>query len=313
MKKLLLIVISILLIVSMGACQSTDTQSETDTMDTQSETEDNAETSSSLTVAVGIVPEATFVEEVAGDLVDVVTLIPPGYSPANYQPTTTEMQALSDAEIYFTLQMPTEQANILPNVSDFNEDINIVDLREAISEVYPLLNTDGEEIESSEDESVDPHVWLSPKRAIVMVQTIADELSAIDEDNKETYQANAANYIAELEALDSEMQETLSTLENKSFLIYHAAYGYFAHDYGLTMVAIEIGGEQATATELQEVIDYALENNITTVFYQEEFDDSQAETVAEGIGGAVQKVAPLSSDYIQGLKDFASALAQSGE
>ena len=102
-------------------------------------------------------------------------------------------------------------------------------------------------------------------------------------------------------------------MKNKSFLIYHAAYGYFAHDYGLKMVAIEIGGEQATATELQGVIDYALENNIKTVFYQGEFDDSQAEAVAEGIGGAVAKVAPLSADYIQGLKDFAGALKQSGE
>lgn len=307
MKKLLLLVISALLFVSMCACQATDTQKETGTA------QENDETVSVLTVAVGIVPEATFVEAVAGDLVDVVTLVPPGYSPANYQPTTTEMQALSNAEIYFTLQMPTEQANILPKVNDFNKDIKIVDLREAVFGVYPLLNTDGEEIETTEDESVDPHVWLSPKRAIVMVQTIADELSAIDGDNKETYQANAASYIAELEALDSGIQETVSSLGNKSFLIYHAAYGYFANDYGLKMVAIEIEGKQATATELQEVIDYALENSIKTVFYQEEFDDSQAETVAEEIGGTVQKVAPLSADYIQGLKDFVNALVQSGE
>ena len=303
MKRLLLILVSALLMISACACQATDAQSEANV----------SESDSALTVAVGIVPEATFVNAVGGDLVNVVTLVPPGNSPANYQPTTTEMQALSDAKVYFTLQMPTEQANILPKVADFNQSIAIVDLREAVSEVYPLLNGDGDEITSTEGESVDPHVWLSPKNAIVMVQTIADKLSEIDEGNKDTYQANAAAYISELEALDSEIKEATATLENKSFLIYHAAYGYFARDYGLTMVAIEIEGKQATAEELQGVIDYALENNITTVFYQEEFDDSQAETVAEEIGGAVQKAAPLSSDYIQGLKDFASALTKSGK
>lgn len=304
-KKLLLFVTSVLLLLSLSACQASNTET--------TASPNSSETGTKITVAVGIVPEASFVEAVAGDLVNVVTMVPAGNSPANYQPTTSEMQALSDAQIYFTLQMPTEQANILPKVSNFNEDIKIVDLRKAISKEYPLLNTDGEDIKTTENESVDPHVWLSPKNAIVMVQTIADELSEIDPDNKDVYQTNASNYVAKLNALDSEIKETVSTLSNKSFVIYHAAYGYFARDYDLKMYAIEIGGKQATAADLQNVIDYAKSNNIKHVFYQEEFDDSQATTIAEEIGGSVAKAAPLSADYIQGLKDFANSLKQSGD
>jgi len=266
-----------------------------------------------LTVAVGIVPEASFVKAVAGDLVDTVTMVPPGNSPANYQPTAMEMQSLSDAEIYFTLQMPTERANILPKVSDFNPDIKIVDLRETVLTEYTLLNTAGEAIEATEGQTVDPHVWLSPKRAAVMVQTIADELAVVDEANADTYRANADAYCAKLEELSAAIQEKVSGLSNTSFLIYHAAYNYFAKDFGLTMIAIEIEGKQATAEELQGVIDLARENNITTVFYQAEFDDSQAETVAEEIGGTAAIASPLSPDYIQGLEDFVSALAQSKE
>lgn len=278
--------------------------------------------SSERSVAVGIVPQATFVEAVAGELVNVVTLIPSGYSPANYQPTAKEMQALSDASIYFTLQMPTEQANILPKVRDFNPDITIVDLREIVASAYPLLNLDeeeGHEEDEDHDEEggdhqhtgVDPHLWLSPKRVILMVQTIADELSAVDPANMAVYQENAADYIAKLNALDADIQEKTAALSNKSFIIYHGAYGYFADDYGLTMIAIEIEGKQATAGELQKVIDTAKANNITTVFYQAEFDDNQAATVAEEIGGTVAQAAPLSPDYIQSLEDFVNALAQS--
>jgi len=300
-KKFLLVVVSAIMLLSLAACQSADVTAEP------------SETTPALTVAVGIVPEAAFVEAVAGDLVSVVTMVPPGSSPANYQPTAAEMQALSDASIYFTLQMPTEKANILPKVTEFNENIQIVDLRAAAAAVYPLLSGDGEELDASATDSVDPHLWLSPKRAMVMVQTIADQLSAVDAANKDTYQVNAADYIAQLTNLDTEIQAVVSNLTSKSFLIYHAAYGYFAHDYGLTMVALESEGKQATAEDLQTVIDYAKQNQITTVFYQEEFDDSQAATVAEEIGGVVQKVAPLSIDYIQGLKDFVSALSKSGE
>jgi zinc transport system substrate-binding protein len=298
MKKILSVTVSVFLFLSIITCSAMAEETETQSV---------------LTVAVGIVPEAAFVEAVAGELADIVILVPPGNSPANYQPTATEMQALSDAAVYFTLQMPTERANILPKVADFNEDILIVDLREAVIGVYPLLNTSGEYIETTEDQSVDPHVWLSPKRASVMVQTIADELAALDEANADTYQANAAAYIAQLEALDTGIQETVSSIPDKSFLIYHAAYNYFAHDYDLTMIAIEIEGKQATAAELQGVIDKALENGIKTVFYQAEFDDHQAMTVAEEIGGTVAQAAPLSPNYIQGLKDFVNALAQSGE
>lgn len=281
-----------------------------------------------VNVAVGIVPEAAFVKAVAGELADVVTMIPSGYSPANYQPTAMEMQALSDAAVYFTLQMPTEQANILPKLRDFNPDIKIVDLQAITASVYPLLmsaededhdedhdEADEEEHDESADHhehtGVDPHLWLSPRRAIVMVQAIADELAALDPANAETYLANAADFIASLEALDADIREKTAALSSKSFIIYHGAYGYFSDDYGLTMIAIEIEGKQATAEELQQVIDAARENHITTVFYQAEFDDNQAATVAEEIGGTVTQVAPLSPDYIQSLEDFVNALAQS--
>lgn len=301
MKKLLLFAVSVVMLLSLAACGSSDVAIDEDAA------------SSTLTVAVGIVPEASFVEAVGGDLVSVITMVPPGSSPANYQPTAAEMQALSDASIYFTLQMPAEQANILPKLTDFNKDIRLVDLREAVAAEYPLLNGSDEVITDDSRDSVDPHLWLSPKRAIVMVQTIADTLGEVDPANADTYAANAASYIAQLNELDSDIQAAVANMANKSFLIYHAAYGYFAYDYGMTMVALENEGKAATAEDLQSVIDYAKQNNITTVFYQEEFDDSQAATVAEEIGGAVQKVAPLSADYIQGLKDFVSALSKSGE
>lgn len=293
MKKVTLLFLCLVLAVAFCACA--------ENLDRQTD---------KITVAVGIVPEATFLEKVSGDLVNIVTLIPPGNSPANYQPTAAEMQALSDAAVYFAMQTPTEEANILPKVYDFNKNIIIVNLRDSVSKTYPLRTIDGHEYSDEHVQSADPHIWLSPKRAAVIVQTIAVELSRLDEQNSKTYMDNAQKYIAELNELDEEIREITEGLENKSFMLYHGAYGYFADDYGLKMISLESDGKPATAAGMQSVIEQAKTESITTVFYQTEFDDRQARTIADEIGGTVLKAAPLSPDYIESLRNFANALKE---
>ncbi|MCK5811937.1 MAG: zinc ABC transporter substrate-binding protein [Clostridiales bacterium] len=290
MKKVISILIIFSLILIMSACQM---QTSTDY--------------DKLTVVVSVVPQGTFVKKIAGDLVEVVTIIPPGNSPANYQPSAREMGQLSNASIYFTLEMPTEKANILPKVTDFNSDITIINLHAFVAKTYPML-TSGHDDHEGED--VDPHIWLSPKRAILMVQEMAKQLGIIDPENKLIYEENVIKYIEEINNVDKEIIEITSKLETQSFLIYHGSYTYFANDYNLEMIAIEIEGKQATASDLQKVIDIAREKNIKTIFYQEEFDDQQANTIAFEIDGSVMKAAPLSPNYIESLLTFANALTK---
>ena len=311
MKRSVLFVISALMLVSLAACGEVPSH--------EKQLDDKR------TVAGGIVPGAAFVKEVAGDKVNIVTMIPPGYSPENYQPSTAEMQALSDAAVYFSMQTPTEEVSILPKVAEFNPNARVVMLRDAAASKYPLLEAshhhhhdedDDEDEHGDEDEhadedahEIDPHVWLSPRRVAVMVQAIADTLSELDPANRDEFQRNAESFIGRLDVLNTEIIGAVSRMDNKAFLIYHPAYTYFADDYGLDMIAIEMQGKKATAADLQAVIEKARENSIKTVFYQAEFDDNQAQTVAAEIGGTVAESAPLSYDYIQSLRDFMSALA----
>jgi len=295
-SKLLLNILILLLIFTVGCNKHEPTEKETNT---------------NLTVAVSIVPVAGFVEAIAGDLANVITVVPPGNSPANYQPTALEMQLISDADIYYALQIPTEEANILPEIYDFNKDLYIVNLREKIQDYYPLrfINKHSDE----NDQTVDPHIWLSPKRVIVMVQSIADSLSELDPLNETTYQKNVDKYIQKLQELDQSIKKVVNSMDNKAFMIYHGAYGYFADDYELQMIAIEADGKAATPSKIKEVIDTAKENNINTIFFQEEFSDTQANSIAPEIHGKVIKTSPLSKDYIENLMDFVNALENSGE
>lgn len=256
----------------------------------------DAGTSGRLTVAVSIVPEETFVKAVAGDKADILVMIPPGYSPENYEPSPLQMQKLNSADIYFTIGTQTEENSILPSV---NSATQIVKLQDAVSAAYPDRMLGSER---------DPHIWLSPKRAIVIVGAIAAELSKADPANASFYKANAENYTGQLKALDTDLKSTLSSVQNKKFIVYHPAFGYFADEYDLSMYALEEEGKEATIRHIAEMADFARAEGIKVVFYQDEVDSSQSAAFAEEIGGTTFPLSPLSGDYIENLKYMAAAI-----
>lgn len=249
-------------------------------------------------IAVSIVPEQTFVKAVCGDLAEVITMIPPGNSPENYEPIPSEIELFSKSSIYFSIGVPTEKVNILPNVGN----VKVVSLADTVAAVYPDRT-----FESGER---DPHIWLSPKRVKIMVETIADEMSKLDPNNAEIYSKNAQAYIETLDDLDEQIKSALDGVKSKKFIVYHPAFGYLADDYGLTMYALEDEGKEATAQHLEDMIDLAKAENIKVIFYQEEIDSSQSKAFAEEIGGKTIQLAPLAADYVNNLKGMAETMAE---
>lgn len=263
------------------------------------------------TIAVSIVPQARFVKAVVGDSYDVVTMIPPGFSPANYQPSPKEIAKFNEAELYFYIDVAAEAA-----ILEMAE-MKTIDLAQAVDQVYPARYfADGNDHDDQDDhddhshEGRDPHIWLSPKRVIVMIETIRDIMIDENPENKSLFEKNAMDYIEELNKLDSTLKETFSKLENRAFIIYHPSYGYFADDYGLEMIAIEDEGKAATIQGIETVIDLAKEKNIKFILYQEEFDSQQADIIAKEINGTTIKVAPLSIDYIKELNYISETLEE---
>lgn len=261
--------------------------------------------SDKLTIAVSIIPQETFVREVAGDLADIVTVIPPGKSPANYAPSPKELEKLSVSSIYFTIGVAAEQSSILPKLKDINSNIEIVDMADEVKKIYP----EGEFSPGQRD----PHIWLSPKRAAIMVEVVARELSDIDTENGDIYLKNAQIYIEKLKKLDKEMESSFDKLDNRTFIIYHPSLGYFADDYGLNMVSVQSEGKDATPDNLQNIIDTANMQNIKAVFYQAEIDSRQSKAIADEINGKAVQIAPLAPDYINNLKKIAAEIISSNK
>jgi len=272
-------------------------------------------------IAVSIPPQEEFVKAIAGDNVKIVTMIPPGSSPETYQPSPRQMQLFSTASVYFAMGVPSEEANILPKASELNPDAKVIRLDKEVANVYPELYITGHTHENGEDShedshndseslSRDPHIWMSPKRVMVMVDVMEHELSALDPENKELYSSNANAYKEKLRQLDSSIRDQLSESGQKEFIIYHPSMGYFADDYGLKMIAVENEGKDATARQLQSIIDLAKEHNIKVIFHQSEIASAQSRTLADEIGGRVVEITPLSSNYIQSMERITAAFKE---
>lgn len=260
------------------------------------------EVSEKLAVAISIVPQETFVKAVAGDLVEVVTMIPSGQSPENFQPTPDLLEKFSKSKIYFSIGVPTESSSILPKAKDLNSSLKIINLDNEVAKVYPDREF--------APEKRDPHIWLSPKRTKVMINIIKEELSKIDPKNKSIYEKNANEYVKKLDKVDNDIKLSLTNLKNKSIIVYHPAFGYFCDDYGLNMIALEEEGKESSPQDLQKIIDMAKEKEIKTIFYQAEIDSKQSKTFADEIGGKTELIAPLSPDYIENLEKIANVFKQ---
>jgi zinc transport system substrate-binding protein len=245
-------------------------------------------------IIVSILPQADFVEHVGGDKVDVIVMIPPGANPATYEPTASQLKAVSSAAMYVKVGsgLPFEEV-WLDKICSANPDMMIIDTSEGINLIQG-----------------DPHIWLSPRSAMVQVENIYKGLVAMDPENSEYYYRNKEQYINDLEVLDTDITESLSGFDGRNFMVFHPSWGYFSRDYDLTMIAVEIEGKEPSAGDMARLVETAKENNIKIIFVQPQFSTKSAEVIAKEIGGSVVAVDPLPQDYITNLRIVSNTFAQ---
>jgi zinc transport system substrate-binding protein len=272
-----------------------------------------------LNVIVSILPQKAFVEAVGGDLVNVKSLIPPGGSPATYEPRPSDLALVEKADIYFKIgHIPFEKSHfdklveLNPNMYVVDTSVN-VDLRHfgEHEEEHDEHEEEEHEEKHHHHEGVDPHIWLSPMQVKKQVGAVALALSQKDPANANVYNRNAEQFKNQLDVLHSEIESQLSELKADKLMVFHPAWGYFADEYGLEQIAIEQSGKEPTAQELQHIVKEAKEEEVKVIFVQSQFNKEIAESVAEEVGAVVVSINPLSEDYINNLRSVASTIATS--
>ncbi len=245
-------------------------------------------------VAVSIVPQADFVENVGGDRVQVTVMVPPGASPHTYEPTAGQLKEVSRAKVYFKVGSGVEfEEEWMDKIIGVNPDIQVVDCSKGITKM-----------------GRDPHIWNSPANAKIMVGNICEGLIQADPEHEAYYIANRDKYLRELDDVDSYIHERLDGFTtNRAFMIYHPAFGYFAKEYNLTQIAIEHKGKAPTPKVIQDCIENAREYNLSYIYVAPQFATKNAEAIAHEIGGQTLFMDPLPRDYIANMRSIAASLA----
>ncbi|MCA3449883.1 MAG: zinc ABC transporter substrate-binding protein [Rhodobacter sp.] len=137
----------------------------------------------------------------------------------------------------------------------------------------------------------DPHAWQSVTNVALYVGNIERGLAAADPAGAETYAANAAAYLAELDALDAEIRAAVAALpdDRRTVVTSHDAFGYFAADYGLTFVAPQgVSTEaEASAQDVAALITQIREAGIAAVFVENIADRRLLDQIAAETGAAI--------------------------
>lgn len=252
-------------------------------------------------VVVTVGPQEEFVKRVGGDLVNVTVMVPPGADPHTYEPLPNQMKQVQEAQIYFQVGSDVEfELSWMDKLTSINPQMKLVNTSTGI-QLIP--NT------AESEEGSDPHVWVSPRNAKVMVENIYQNLTLADPENKDYYTKNRDEYLNELDELDKNITQRLSGKNNTKIMVYHPAWAYFCKDYNLQQISIQQDGKEPTPQALASLVDTARRENIKVIFVSPEFSTSNAKVIANEIDGKVVVVDPLSKDYLKNMQKVAEAFA----
>lgn len=157
----------------------------------------------------------------------------------------------------------------------------------------------------------DPHIWLSPANMKIMAKAVLDELIIMLPAHGPEFTANYEQFIADVTALDTAIREVLDPLPagQRAFLSFHPSWGYFARDYNLTQIAVEVEGYEPSPQVFAKVIDAAKARHVRAILLEMQFSTSLVRTLAEELNANVVAINSLTVAWRDNLLNLAQVLA----
>jgi ABC-type Zn uptake system ZnuABC Zn-binding protein ZnuA len=238
--------------------------------------------SGQLKLATSIRPLADLIQNVGGDRVDVLALVPPGGEPEEYDPTPADAAAVGKARVFFAngLGLETYLTGLVESAG--GSELEVVTLSEGL----PTIASFGQGAEAGGN----PHLWLDPQNAIRYVEVIRQTLDRIDPASAALYDANAAAYTTKLQQLDASIEQQVGTVpaERRVLVTTHDAYPYFAQRYGFSYLAVISAnpGSDPSAQEYAQLVNTVKANRVPAVFGEAGFSERMISQLAADTGAA---------------------------
>ncbi|MGK7917427.1 MAG: zinc ABC transporter substrate-binding protein [Prochloraceae cyanobacterium] len=165
-----------------------------------------------LDITVSIPPQKYFVDKIRGDRVLVNIMLSPGASPATYEPKPQQLRALTEVEAYISIGIPFEKA-WMERIKSTNPQMLIVNSAKEIKRI-PMVahHHHTEEVHKHEhsQETLDPHIWLSPKEVKTQAKNIYQGLVKLDPNNQAKYKKNLDSFLVEIHTIDGQIRNNLA-------------------------------------------------------------------------------------------------------
>lgn len=249
-------------------------------------------------------PIYEFAKEIGGEDANVINLLPVGVEPHDWTPRSQDIINTSKAQLFLY-----NGAGLEGWVPNFLKSLDSDSKAQAIevSHGVDLIKSDeedghdhghegeGEEAGHGDSLHTDPHTWVSPKSALVMVKNIKDSLQSVDPEHTSGYEERYQKLADRLTALDHKFTEELGKLPNKEIVVSHQAFAYLARDYGLSQHAI-MGLSPDAEPRGQDLVKLAAlvkEEGIRYIFFEELVSDKLAKTLASETGVSTMVLNPV--------------------
>ncbi|HLD17639.1 MAG TPA: metal ABC transporter substrate-binding protein [Patescibacteria group bacterium] len=268
------------------------------------------------TVATTIFPLKDLVQNVVGNEINVVLILPPGADAHTFDPPPSLLRSLEGATVIYRIGHGIDRwADTLASavdVSPLTVDKNIVIRASAEHE---------EETEETEEEEehgpTDPHYWLTVPNAKKIATTVTEDLSKRFPDRAVIFQTNLERYLIQLDQTDEQIRTILSSVSNRHLVTFHDAWYYFADAYGLTIAGTfePTAGREPTPHYLGTLIETVQKAGVRTVYYEPQMDVTGFEgfsrdqklnlVILDDIGGV-----PGRNSYIELMLSNAKTISQ---
>lgn len=260
------------------------------------------------TVSVSILPQKYFVEQIAGNLVSVNVLVPPGSSYHNYEVLASQMKSLSESKIWLQIGLLTFEEMWKEKFAEMNQNMKIVNCSEGVDLLAGSCEEDHDH-DHAHHEAFDPHIWAAPAESKIVAKNTFLALKAAFPEHAQTFEANYAKFDAHIDSVSAQISAKLAPFANRGIMIFHPTLGYFARQFGMNQIALEMDGKDPSPKHMKEMVDTAKAQNIRIVFIQKEFDSENALQLAREIGGEVVTIDPLDYNWDKQMLDIAEKIA----
>lgn len=269
-------------------------------------------------VSVTIEPQRYFAEKIAGDKFKIHTVVPAGQSPETYDPTPQQMVGIGKSVAYLRIGYIGFEQAWMEKIRANNSQMQMFDTSEGLELLTEMAEHDHHDHEESAKHrhehhhhpgGIDPHIWSSITGAKVVAWNTLQALISLDKENTQYYWKNYNKLVEEIEQTERTISDLLKPVLSRAFIIYHPALTYFAEEFNLTQLTIEMDGKEPSPAQLKELIDLSRNYNVRIVFIQQEFDQKNAELIARETNCRIVRINPLAYEWSKEMIHIAKSLA----